>query len=289
MGKLPAIQFYPGDWLRDPVAGCSLQAQGLWLRMMFLMHDSDRYGYLSCNGVAIPSEAITRRCSCDSLRQYTTLLAELSAAGVPSKTTDGIIFSRRMVKDAKDRAANAGRQAAHRKDKAESNDDVTGDVTDLSQHSSASASASDSKEGEGKRPPASKGFPAAIDDALQQCSLDAIPKEFVMQCFDKALSRGGKDARQVPIENFPAYCRTEHKYERERLEKEKNTNKPGSPGVSTADKILKSQEYDRITKRMAMIRGQYSDMQTWTAGDIAEFNKLKVKKLELKKLLGLTL
>ena len=41
MAKLPYIQLYPGDWLRDSVAGCSLAAQGLWLRMMFVMHDSE--------------------------------------------------------------------------------------------------------------------------------------------------------------------------------------------------------------------------------------------------------
>lgn len=108
--KLPAFQFYPGDWLRDPVAGCSLSAQGLWLRMMILAHDSERYGYLSVNGLPIPSEALARRCSCDSLAQYTLLLAELDAANVPSRTPEGIIFSRRMVKDAKTRAANAERQ-----------------------------------------------------------------------------------------------------------------------------------------------------------------------------------
>lgn len=102
MSKLPAIQFYPGDWLRDDVAGCSLGAQGLWLRMMILMHDSDRYGYLAKNGVPIPPATIAQRCG-TSLEQYTTLLAELDTHGVPSRTDDGTIFSRRMVRDAKAR------------------------------------------------------------------------------------------------------------------------------------------------------------------------------------------
>ena len=47
VSKMPAIQLYTGDWLKDPVAGCSLAAQGLWLRMMFIAHDSRRYGYLA--------------------------------------------------------------------------------------------------------------------------------------------------------------------------------------------------------------------------------------------------
>ncbi len=101
--KLTAIMFYPGDWLRDDVSGCSLSAQGLWLRMMILMHDSERYGHLCLNGSPIPPESISRRCGCDSLAQYETLLAELESARVPSRTNNGILFSRRMVKDDKKR------------------------------------------------------------------------------------------------------------------------------------------------------------------------------------------
>jgi hypothetical protein len=114
MGKLPSLQFYPGDWLRDSVAGCSLAAQGLWLRMMFLMHDSPRYGYL-CNsdGSPIPPGSVALRCGC-TLEQYETLLHELDSVDVPSRTTEGTIFSRRMVRDAAKRAMDADRQAKHR-------------------------------------------------------------------------------------------------------------------------------------------------------------------------------
>ena len=83
--KFPAIQFYPGDWLRDSVAGCTLAAQGLWLRLLFIAHDADRYGYLSQNGAPIPHDALARRCGC-SLEQFSTLLEELERAGVPGKS-----------------------------------------------------------------------------------------------------------------------------------------------------------------------------------------------------------
>lgn len=99
MTKLPSLQFYPGDWLRDSIAGCSLAAQGLWLRMMIIGHDSERYGYLQQNELPIPAESIARRCGC-ALSQYSVLLQELDAANVPSRTPDGIIFSRRMARDA---------------------------------------------------------------------------------------------------------------------------------------------------------------------------------------------
>lgn len=96
---LPFIQFYPADWCEDPVAGCSLAAQGLWLRMMFLMHSSERYGYLCQNGSPIPPGSVAQRCGCTP-EQYESLRAELSTAGVPSQSEEGIIFSRRMVRDA---------------------------------------------------------------------------------------------------------------------------------------------------------------------------------------------
>lgn len=71
--------------------------------MMFVAHNSDRYGYLSQHGSPIPPDSLARRCGCDSLAQYETLLAELLIAGVPSQLPDGTIFSRRMVKDHKER------------------------------------------------------------------------------------------------------------------------------------------------------------------------------------------
>jgi len=125
MAKLPGFYFYPGDWLRDAVSGCSLAAQGLWLRMMLLGHDSGRYGYL-CNqdGVAIPPDSIAQRCGC-SLEQYTSLLAELERAGIPSRSSTGVLYSRRMVKDDEKRAMGAERQRNFKKRKKEGNASVT--------------------------------------------------------------------------------------------------------------------------------------------------------------------
>ena len=126
MGKLPGFTFYPGDWLRDHVAGCSLAAQGLWLRMMILAHDCDRYGYLGMNGKAIPAESIALRCGC-TLPQYLTLLTELDDARVPSRTPEGILYSRRMVRDSKTRKLTKLRVRKLRK----RNGDVTHDVTQV--------------------------------------------------------------------------------------------------------------------------------------------------------------
>lgn len=178
MGKMPAFQLYPGDWLRDAVAGCSLEAQGLWLRMMFLMHDSERYGYLVMNGSAIPSESIARRCGC-TLAQYETLLAELDAAGVTRRTKEGVIFCLDLVEAAQSRAQAVERKRKERRSDPKSataekrvsrscHTDVTPDVTPMSHASSSSSSSSTSRED------SERGRPLSAADAAAENSPDAI-------------------------------------------------------------------------------------------------------------------
>lgn len=99
----PSFQYYPKDWQADAVFGCSLAARGLWHEMMNVMHFSERYGYLALNGKPMPDDQVARRCG-TSLQEYLALLGELDAAGIPRRTPDGIIYSKRMVNDAKQRA-----------------------------------------------------------------------------------------------------------------------------------------------------------------------------------------
>jgi hypothetical protein len=115
--KLPAIHLYPGDWLRDGISGCSLAAQGLWLRMMFVAHDAPKYGHIFANDLLDAKAAIARRCGAN-VTEFESLFAELLAAGVPG-LEDGFVVSRRMVRDAKLREvrAKAGRKGGKQKAK----------------------------------------------------------------------------------------------------------------------------------------------------------------------------
>lgn len=46
--KLPAFQFYPGDWLKDPkLRMCSAATRGIWLDWICAMHEDNRSGQLS--------------------------------------------------------------------------------------------------------------------------------------------------------------------------------------------------------------------------------------------------
>jgi hypothetical protein len=112
--SLPWLQFFPSDWLSDSVAGCCLAAQGLWFRMLFVAHNSQRYGYLEADGKAIPDEQLARRCGCANVEEYRNLLAELFDAGVPSRTAEGVIYCRRMVRDQIEREGAAERKRQSR-------------------------------------------------------------------------------------------------------------------------------------------------------------------------------
>lgn len=98
--KLPSFQFYPGDWFKDPaLRAVSLAARGLWIDMLCLMHESPRRGYLQhASGKPVTRQQLARMTGC-SMEELAQLLEELADAGVYSTTEEGIIFSRRMVRD----------------------------------------------------------------------------------------------------------------------------------------------------------------------------------------------
>lgn len=97
--KRPAFQFYPADWRKDPaLSSCSLAARGLWIELICIAHESDRYGHLSVNGRAMTPAQLARMVG-ESPKTFDKLLQELEDAAVFSRDEDGVIYSRRMLKD----------------------------------------------------------------------------------------------------------------------------------------------------------------------------------------------
>ena len=98
-GKRPAFQFYPGDWLRDTgLRSCSAAARGLWMDILCFMHEGSPYGYLKVNHKVILSPNLARMCGL-TLQETEGCLAELGEAGVYEVDAEGVIFSRRMIRD----------------------------------------------------------------------------------------------------------------------------------------------------------------------------------------------
>ena len=106
--RLPSFQFYPGDWLKDPkLRSVSIAARGLWMDLICLMSESDPRGYLQdAIGQALSEKQIARMTGC-AQQTVKKLLQELEVSGVFSRTeTDGIIYSRRIVRDEEIRMKN---------------------------------------------------------------------------------------------------------------------------------------------------------------------------------------
>lgn len=97
--KRPAFQWYPGDWRRDTaLMSCSIEARGLWIEMLNLMHDGEPYGHLTAGGVPIDAAALGNLTGIPAPR-LRVILKELEDRRIFSRTADGIIYSRRMVRD----------------------------------------------------------------------------------------------------------------------------------------------------------------------------------------------
>jgi hypothetical protein len=88
-----------GDWFRDAALhSCSLAARGLWADLLCLCHDGEPHGHLTING-RIPTIGEIGRLIGVHPNQITKLIAELERNHVFSRTDDGVIYSRRQVRD----------------------------------------------------------------------------------------------------------------------------------------------------------------------------------------------
>lgn len=106
--KLPWIKFYPADWQAEPtLRTCSLASKGLWIEMLGFMAHSVRHGYLCKvnSSEPMPPEDLGKILG-QPIDEIKRLIQELEDNGVFSKTGDGLIYSRRLLKDAKIRKRN---------------------------------------------------------------------------------------------------------------------------------------------------------------------------------------
>lgn len=97
--KIPAFQFYPADWRKDPaVQSLSYHDRGIWFEILCLMHESEQRGRLLLNGKKMPDEALARLLGLDK-QILTKTLTKLLDYGVASRDEQGALMSRRMVRD----------------------------------------------------------------------------------------------------------------------------------------------------------------------------------------------
>ena len=92
-------KFWWQDYERDPaLRACSLASQGLWMRLLCLMHEATPYGHLVINGRVPDAKRIAAMIGKPE-REVAAALSELEELGVFSRTSEAIIYCRRMVRD----------------------------------------------------------------------------------------------------------------------------------------------------------------------------------------------
>ncbi len=101
MSVNPWLKFYPADWQADQALRlCSLAARGMWIECMCIMHRAVPYGHLVVNGRPVTDTQLAVLAGAHP-SQIPDLIRELEEAGVFSRTKQGVIYSRRLSRDAK--------------------------------------------------------------------------------------------------------------------------------------------------------------------------------------------
>lgn len=210
MAKLPAFQFYPADWRKDPaVQSLSYFDRGVWLEILCLMHESEQRGKLLLNGKKMPDDALARLLGLDKqiLTKTLNTLLEYGVASIDEAT--GALFSRRMVRDEEIRQIRtiAGKKGGNpnlvnqnsNQNASKNGNEVNQKLTPSSSFSS-SPSSSNEKEGggiaraNGKPPPAAfsanSGNKETLQDYLLRKQLE-FPEHAVRKIYDDFKSKCG--------------------------------------------------------------------------------------------------
>lgn len=98
--KLPAFQFYPGDWRKDPaVQSLDYTERGIWIELLCLMHESNTPGKLMIGGVPYPEDRLARTLGLIP-EVMGKVISTLITLGVAQRCTEtGAVMSARMVRD----------------------------------------------------------------------------------------------------------------------------------------------------------------------------------------------
>jgi DNA-binding transcriptional regulator GbsR (MarR family) len=148
VSKLPAIQFYPGDWRKDlGVQSLSYQDRGIWFEMLLLMHESEVRGKLLLGGKPMSEDTLAGilHLPKSTLSQTVETLIERGVTEREKRT--GALINRRMLRDEILHAENRARLHKWRKTKKtqeNGNVDDTADETQMKRLPSSSSSSSSS-------------------------------------------------------------------------------------------------------------------------------------------------
>jgi hypothetical protein len=125
--RLPWFPFETVAWRGDlNLRTCSAAARGVWVEMMLVMHEADPHGHFVLHGQPLDRDLGTfYEISGLKPKVVGRAIGELEQKRVFSRTEDGVIYSRKMVRDRKRRDSDRSRQ----QNKRDRDRDVTPNVT----------------------------------------------------------------------------------------------------------------------------------------------------------------
>ncbi len=95
----PWMKFYPSDWIGSVrLRSVSLEARGLWIDMLCIMHSGEPYGHLTVAGKPLDLKQLSRMVGV-TFSRIKKLISELESAEILLKNSEGIFYSKRMVED----------------------------------------------------------------------------------------------------------------------------------------------------------------------------------------------
>jgi uncharacterized protein YdaU (DUF1376 family) len=140
----PWDKWYWQDYLSDTgLQLCSLAAQGLWMQMLCAMARAKNKGYLLDGEKQMESKTLAKLAR-STVEEIEPLVQELRDHQVFSETDDGVIFNRRMVREAdlSEKRSKAGAKGGRSKKQKESKTKAGGVKNTKPRSASASVSAS---------------------------------------------------------------------------------------------------------------------------------------------------
>jgi len=209
--KLPAFQFYTGDWMKDAnLRRCTHAAKGVWIDILCLMFDSEERGVLVSRRRAWGDDEIVLAVGGDSAI-VRACLEELTSKGVAGRRKDGALYSKRMVRDEEIRlknVTNGGKggnkelmrkrtEAANKTDNPDIDPNINPEIT-------PSSSFSSSDDNIKKEEDASLlARPQDVEEALAYAGdRPGYPPEVVRHWYASRDSAGWERVNGVPVRNW---------------------------------------------------------------------------------------
>lgn len=93
------FKFVPADWRKDPdLSRCSLAAKGFWIDAICILQEAEEPGVFRSNGIPWQDQEIVAAVGVER-ELGLSCLSELLTKGVCSRSKDGAVFARRVVRD----------------------------------------------------------------------------------------------------------------------------------------------------------------------------------------------